>query len=1344
MTSTPWRLSWLSLLLSITQASLCLITALILSSPTVAEPIIPANDGTGTSIDEEGNQFNIQGGSLSGDGANLFHSFEEFGLSANQIANFISNPQIQNILGRVVGGDVSIIQGLIQVTGGDSNLFLMNPAGFVFGANASLNVPGDFTATTATGIGFGDNGWFNALGENNYTDLVGTPSEFAFDASQSGSIVNAGDLAVAESQSLTLLGGSAINTGELTASGGRITIAAVPGESLVKISQEGQLLSLEVEPPRDSSGLVLPFTAEDLPTLLTGSAANVETGLSVSSTEEIQLKDSGVTISTDGGVAIVSGILNASDVGAQGVAPLPLIGGEINVLGNQVGIVGGNINVSGINGGGTVRIGGDYQGGGTILNASQTIISSDVNIKADAKDSGNGGQVIIWADNTTQFFGNISVLGGVNSGDGGFVEVSGKEFLTFDGIVDTLASNGNGGTLLLDPATLTIIDAPAGSGDQDTNIPNIAFGDPDTASNEISWGAIASLGATTNILIEARGEIIIADVTGATPGVTVNNLVNLGLTNGGSLTIRSSESPTGFNPDFFGSVVFADPDDTIQTQGGAITIEALQDGDIRVGNLITNGGTIDIFAFGVGELGLAVETGNLDTNSDTVNAGNLTLFAQNGDGVKTGNINTSSEVANGGSVTISSAGCSSNNHCIETGSIESHSQSSNSGNIDLWSGAGSIKTGNIDSHSNTGSGGQIDLEVTGSTFFPDTVFNGIQTGNIDSYSDSGSSGAITFQGLVIPTPSNSDAVTFNAGTAALTLNPDGTGISDLMAGNHGLILIADEINLTGEVTGNATLALQPFTPEQAIIIAGSGDTIDVFDLTASELDLLRDGFASITIGGDNSSGTMTLIGDITFSDPVTLQAPIGFGSINHIEGTLGGTDNATITLLANQNITAANITNPGRAITIISQQENINLTGTLNSSNSSGNGGTLNLSAVSGIQTSEIYSGTGSTTLTNNTSGDITTGSLTIGNVQVQNNVSGGKINLNGDVTASGSVDVSANGNIITGNITSPGQRISITSNNGIIATSNLTSSGNSGGDISIQALNSITLGEINSSGNSGDGGNVILDPIGDIQVTSINAQGGTNGTGGNVDITAGQFFRATETFTDKNDVEASISTTGGNDGGEIIIRHGGNGEIPFIIGDASNNGTAATITSGNFSITPSQSFLFTHTEGNIQIISVNSPSTPADSPTTSAAPQINPVDITQPQTETPPPLVYRKLPPLTINTLDNLENNFTSSFENYLGISNTPTVTLAQAQATLNTIEQATGVKPAIIYVVFVPNTAPSSIPDNPTKSESKPSDNQWQFNRFGLSSAQEPTSSQNQPAQDNDQLELILVMYL
>ena len=92
--------------------------------PVQAQSITTAPDGTQTIVTADGNRYDISGGSLSEDGANLFHSFEQFGLSQNEIANFLSNPNIQNILGRIVGGDPSVINGLIQVSNSDDETCL--------------------------------------------------------------------------------------------------------------------------------------------------------------------------------------------------------------------------------------------------------------------------------------------------------------------------------------------------------------------------------------------------------------------------------------------------------------------------------------------------------------------------------------------------------------------------------------------------------------------------------------------------------------------------------------------------------------------------------------------------------------------------------------------------------------------------------------------------------------------------------------------------------------------------------------------------------------------------------------------------------------------------------------------------------------------------------------------------------------------------------------------------------------------------------------------------------------------------------------------------------------------
>ncbi|NET65727.1 MAG: CHAT domain-containing protein [Moorea sp. SIO1G6] len=276
-------------------AAVSLLVAHIGVMPTQAQ--IKADDSTPTQVTSDGNQFDIDGGIRSGD--NIFHSFEEFGLDQDQIANFLSQPGIKNILSRVTSRNASVINGLIKITGeGNPNLFLMNPAGIIFGANSQLDVPGSFTATTATSIGFGDENWFNAFGDNDYSTLDGTPSAFAFGTSETpGLIFNEGKLEVAAGNNLTLIGGTVINTTELELPEGTITIATVPGGSLVKISQEGSLLNLEVEPlPSDPSRPEQSFTPLSLPKLLTGDGVSHGTEFTDNGDNTVTLTSSGITV----------------------------------------------------------------------------------------------------------------------------------------------------------------------------------------------------------------------------------------------------------------------------------------------------------------------------------------------------------------------------------------------------------------------------------------------------------------------------------------------------------------------------------------------------------------------------------------------------------------------------------------------------------------------------------------------------------------------------------------------------------------------------------------------------------------------------------------------------------------------------------------------------------------------------------------------------------------------------------------------------------------------------------------------------------------------------------------
>ncbi|EKQ69114.1 filamentous hemagglutinin family N-terminal domain protein [Leptolyngbyaceae cyanobacterium JSC-12] len=306
-------------------------------------------------------------------GSNLFHSFRQFNLNTGETAIFQSGANIQNILARVTGG-ASSIDGLIKTQGSHANLFLINPRGIVFGANARLDMAGSFVATTADSLKFPDGSEFSATNPQPAPLLATNITPGLQYGPRQGTIRNDGQLRVAAGQSLTLLGTTVTNTGILAAPGGRV-----------------------------------------------------------------------------------------------------------EVLGDRVALLGtGSINVSAVGGGGTVLIGGDFQGKGSVPNAAQTVVAPTVSIKADAIGTGNGGTVIIWSDKSTRFYGTISARGGNEGGNGGFIEVSGKEALDYNGTVDAGATRGIPGTFLLDPTNIEIV----ASGGDTSNLETVdEFGDPNLNGN---------------------------------------------------------------------------------------------------------------------------------------------------------------------------------------------------------------------------------------------------------------------------------------------------------------------------------------------------------------------------------------------------------------------------------------------------------------------------------------------------------------------------------------------------------------------------------------------------------------------------------------------------------------------------------------------------------------------------------------------------------------------------------------------------------------------------------------------------------------------------------------------
>jgi len=217
------------------------------------------------------------------------------------------------------------------------------------------------------------------------------------------------------------------------------------------------------------------------------------------------------------GTVLVSGTLDAS-----GRNPFET-GGRIEVLGQFVGLSGAaKLDASGDAGGGTVLVGGDYLGNNPgIQNAFRTYVGKDVQINANAITNGDGGRVIVWADDVTRYYGNISTKGGAVSGNGGFAEVSGKGSLVFEGTADLSAPHGAVGTLLLDPKNITVSSADPGSATSQTTAAALdQFSDNSAQTSWITPANLVTLLNAANVTLQANNDLTFTDAVTAGSGTS--------------------------------------------------------------------------------------------------------------------------------------------------------------------------------------------------------------------------------------------------------------------------------------------------------------------------------------------------------------------------------------------------------------------------------------------------------------------------------------------------------------------------------------------------------------------------------------------------------------------------------------------------------------------------------------------------------------------------------------------------------------------------------------------------------------------------------------------------------
>lgn len=502
--------------------------------------------------------------------------------------------------------------------------------------------------------------------------------------------------------------------------------------------------------------------------------------------------------------------------------------------------------------GGEVLVGGDFKGQNPdVKNARTTRVDPGACIHIDGREGEDGGKAIVWADDATWFSGTISGRG-IN---GGFVEVSGKQKLRYDGFSDLRPRGGKFGSLLLDPKNI-VIDAGAGA-----VMPGINTDFGNMVGATVTMGA-ANVGAAidaADLTLQANTDITFdAAVTATVAGrsltlqagrsILFNAAGNLTLV-GGAFTATINDSGATMGDRDAGAAQFTlSGTSSVLTAGGNVLIDhgSFANGD--VGEVILNGGSvinsgtgrIDIFGDGIdiadggSQIGIQA-LGQLTTTGIGAGAG----IALTGNGAAMGTIDGNIGVqtalaisANEGEIAITGnggglAGTSQNDGIRIGGTITSTGIGADAARITLLGTGGAGLSSNYGvriSSTLTSADGDISITGTGQGTGMDCV--GVSTSRINSLGTGANAADITVtgfgstlamgdgnSGVLIATPN-----TFNTVDGDIAINGTGGG-GPLTNGNLGIAVssgVGNGINSTGMGASAGTITL--------IGVAGAGDS----------------------------------------------------------------------------------------------------------------------------------------------------------------------------------------------------------------------------------------------------------------------------------------------------------------------------------------------------------------------------------------------------------------------------------------------------------------------------------------------------------------------------------------
>ena len=801
-------------------------------------------------------------------GNNSIINYSSFNVATGEQVRFIQPSATSRVLNRINSATPSRIDGTLTANG---IVYFANPAGVIFGNGSIIDVGG----LVAAGGNISNSDFLGGI--NRFTGVEG--SVLNYGSIQAGAaaligrrVANYGSI-VGHSGAVMLVAGQDVYLGE---TGGRMMVrlqGSAPDPAQPGVENAGQI---------QAAGPVS-LGAGDL------------YSLAVRNEGTIQSKD--ITVGTGTGTVEVSGTLDAGDAAGQG--------GQIAVLGQRVGLFGATLDASGAVGGGIIRIGGQYQGGSDLPAAQATYVDGATVIRADATGAGNGGSVVVWSDLATRYYGSISATGGPAGGNGGSAEVSGKQYLLFAGPVNLSAAKGTGGTLLLDPTDVTIIEGAAGGGLLDGSgtggNPDIYAGAPGLST--LSNGQIEQvLNTGTSLTVRTdgggadAGNILVDATISKTAGgdATLTFAADNNITVNAGKTIGAAIGALNVSFNAAGDVVL---NAAVTTNGGFVQVNGASFTSAPLGTLISGGGDVAInTGAGAASIGGLINAagGAIDVTAGTIHISTSSIQTSTQDITFTGDVMLGGDptLSNllGGKVTITGtvkADAAANTRALLI--------STGPGIIDLQGAVGGSAGEGVELGSLILIGGQINVPAVRTlgvqiydgptTLFADLTASGplgfTNTATLANNVTINADGDVTFGGAVnADSAANARVLTINAGASGATFAST-VGAAQRLGG---LNVTAAQLTLTGNVSvtggGSVNFSAVPVIDLAGNVVidtdaaGGNASAGNILFDPAGTLDGAFDLTLDSTADGAGAGGTVSLgtIGSAAPLNELTISA----------------------------------------------------------------------------------------------------------------------------------------------------------------------------------------------------------------------------------------------------------------------------------------------------------------------------------------------------------------------------------------------------------------------------------------------------------------------------------------